>query len=75
MAKRYDVCYAKEYDKDGETKTTFPRLGSAFENEEKGSIQVLLDSVPTTGLSKLMLFARTEDDDFPPKEEAPKRRR
>jgi hypothetical protein len=44
MSKRYDVCAPRNYTKDGEEKTAWHRVGTAFENDK--GIGLIFDSLP-----------------------------
>lgn len=47
MAKRLNVSTASEYEQNGETKTHWTNIGSAFESEK--GIVVLLNALPING--------------------------
>lgn len=63
--KRYDVCSPREFEKNGEVKTTWIRVGVAFDREDGKPPSILLDASPypgKDGLVKLMLFEPKEKD-------------
>lgn len=60
MSTRYDVMSVVDYKtRDGESKSRWTRVGSAFENRD-GSITVLLDALPVNG--KVILQVPRERD-------------
>lgn len=64
MAQRYDASSPREYtDRDGNKKTSWQRVGVAFEKD--GKITVLLEAYPlpgTDGQVKIMLMEPRERD-------------
>lgn len=48
MAKRYDAVSPREYESGGETKTSWTRVGVAFQRDN-GNIDVLLNCYPLPG--------------------------
>ena len=58
--KRFDVLTMRDYEtKDGEKKTVWRRIGTAFENRD-GSFNVELEAVPVSG--RMQLREPREDD-------------
>lgn len=61
--KRYRVCYPATYTvNDGEEKTRFVTIGTAFPLKDSDGFTVLLDCVPRDG-NKLVLFAVDENEE------------
>lgn len=64
MTKRYDASAPREYtDRDGNKKTAWNRVGTAFEKD--GKISVLLDCYPLPGpdgVAKIVLMEPRERD-------------
>ena len=63
MTKRLDAVMAREYQSGGETKSSFTKVGVAFETRN-GGWQLLLDAVPapTDGQYKILLMEPRQKD-------------
>lgn len=58
MTKYYEVTAIREYERNGETKKQYTRLGTAFPFKEGNGFSVVLDAVPAPqdGQFRFMLF-------------------
>jgi hypothetical protein len=69
--KLYDVCHGREYEKGGETKTAWSRVGVLVMAED-GRIAIRLDAVPAGAWDGwLKVFPREENDKPAPAPAAP----
>lgn len=57
---RWDVFGIREYTQNGEQKSAFTKIGTAFTNQN-GSINVLLDAIPLTGKMQLQVPLSREE--------------
>lgn len=64
--KRWDVCTAREVERDGNKKTYWVKVGAAFEKVRDGKqeIAIELDALPVSG--RMRLFEPRERDDKSP---------
>lgn len=62
--KRYDVCTGRDYERNGEKKTSWKQVGTALVNDN-GSITLYIEAIPLAWFSmteaKLTLFEPRED--------------
>lgn len=66
MTNRLDAVVAREYERNGETKTSFKNIGVAFETRN-GGWQVLLEAMPAPvdGQFKILLMPPRDRDAAP----------
>lgn len=58
MTDRYDAMSARKYEQNGETKTAYTRIGTAFKNRSGDGYTVRLEAMPapTDGQFTILLF-------------------
>lgn len=49
MADRYDLLTVREYERNGETKTSFTRVGVMFPSKNGDGFNIQLDALPVDG--------------------------
>lgn len=65
MTDRYDAMSARKYERNGETKTAYTRIGTAFKNRNGDGYTVRLEAMPapTDGEFVILLFPPKPRDD------------
>lgn len=60
-ATRYDIIATREYEQNGEKKTAYTRIGTAFPLRDKDGFNLIFDALPVAGKALLLPPKPKED--------------